>query len=63
MDERKYCDYRDYYDKLDVIGKGGFAIIYEGREKETKKEVAIKVIDLEQMEQNILLEYVPDNLE
>ena len=56
MDERKYCDYKDYYDKLDVIGSGGFGIIYKGREKGTKKEVAIKEIDLEQMEQNIILE-------
>ena len=57
MDERKYCDYKDYYDKLDAIGKGGFGIIFKGREKKSKKEVAIKVIDLKQMEQNILLEY------
>ena len=63
MDERKYCDYRDYYDKLDVIGQGAFGIIYKGREKRTKKEVAIKVIDLEKMEEYILLEYGQDNLE
>ena len=63
MDERKYCDYKDYYDLFDRIGKGAFGIIFKGREKESKKEVAIKEIEFEQMEQNILLEYGPDKLE
>ena len=63
MDERKYCDYKHYYDKLDIIGKGAFGIIFKGREKGSKRDIAIKEIDLELIKQNILLEYGPDNWE
>ena len=63
MDERKKDYYKKYYDISDVIGNGAYGVIYKGKEKGTQKEIAIKKIDFEKIEQYLLLEYGVENLE
>ena len=36
----------DQYEKLELLGKGGFGSVYKGRHIETSQEVAIKFIDI-----------------
>ena len=63
MDEKKKEDYKEYYDILKVIGNGAYGVIYKGKEKGTQKEIAIKEINYEKIEENLLLEYGAENLE
>ncbi|KAL9652356.1 hypothetical protein ABK040_012012 [Willaertia magna] len=41
------------YDKIERIGKGGFAEVWKGIHKQTRQLVAIKIIDLESSEEDI----------
>ncbi|KAK9078239.1 hypothetical protein SSX86_002296 [Deinandra increscens subsp. villosa] len=41
------------FSDLELIGRGSFGDVYKGFDKETNKEVAIKVIDLEESEDEI----------
>ncbi|KAK9823509.1 hypothetical protein WJX72_003256 [[Myrmecia] bisecta] len=41
------------YDRLECIGRGSFGDVYRGWDKELQQEVAIKVIDLEDVEDDI----------
>ncbi|CAL8467308.1 g6845 [Coccomyxa elongata] len=43
----------DRYERLECIGRGSFGDVYKGIDKETDTEVAIKVIDLEDVEDDI----------
>ncbi|KAK9805326.1 hypothetical protein WJX73_002494 [Symbiochloris irregularis] len=43
----------DRYELLDLLGKGSFGDVFRGLDKETGKEVAIKVINLEDVEDDI----------
>ncbi|KAK9843397.1 hypothetical protein WJX81_000440 [Elliptochloris bilobata] len=43
----------DRYERLECIGRGSFGDVYRGLDRETKTEVAIKVIDLEDVEDDI----------
>lgn len=43
----------DRYERLDCIGRGSFGDVYRGLDRETGREVAIKVIDLEDVEDDI----------
>ncbi|BDA40402.1 probable serine/threonine-protein kinase 24 at N-terminal half [Coccomyxa sp. Obi] len=43
----------DRYERLECIGRGSFGDVYKGIDRETDMEVAIKVIDLEDVEDDI----------
>lgn len=43
----------EIYQKLEMVGKGSFGEVYRGIEKKTNKEVAIKIIELEEAEDEI----------
>lgn len=50
---RQRGDPEAFYTKQGRIGKGSFGEVYKGIEKKTKKEIAIKIIDLEDAEDEI----------
>ncbi|CAL5224972.1 g7746 [Coccomyxa viridis] len=43
----------DRYERLECIGRGSFADVYKGLDRENGREVAIKVIDLDDVEDDI----------
>ncbi|PWN49191.1 Pkinase-domain-containing protein [Violaceomyces palustris] len=47
------ADPEDYYVKQDRIGKGSFGEVYKGFDKRSRQPVAIKIIDLENAEDEI----------
>jgi serine/threonine-protein kinase 24/25/MST4 len=43
----------DIFDKQELIGKGSFGEVFRGRDKKSGEEVAIKVVDLDDAEDEI----------
>ena len=56
MTERSNQNYEDYYEIIKVIGSGGFATIYKGREKNKDELRAIKVMDLNKIREYLINE-------
>jgi len=56
MTERSNKNYEDYYEIIKGIGNGGFGTIYKGREKNKDELIALKVIDLNIIRENIMYE-------
>ena len=63
MDERSKQDYRKYYDILNVIGKGAHGCVYKGKEKTTGQIRALKVMEYDDIKQNLLMQYEVTELE
>ena len=51
--ERSKDDYKNYYEILNVIGKGGYGNVYKGKDKETNEFKAIKVMNLNNLRENL----------
>jgi len=51
--EMSSVDPETLYTKQDIIGKGSFGKVYKGIDKKTGKPIAIKIIDLEDAEDEI----------
>lgn len=47
------CALESRFENLCLIGKGSFGDVYRGFDKELNKEVAIKIIDLEEAEDEV----------
>ena len=60
MAERAKKNYREYYKDLNLIGFGGFGVVFKGKEKGKKKNKdelrAIKVIDLKKIREKLINE-------
>ena len=57
MSLRKKEDYRKYYNILESIGNGAYGNVYKGQKKGTNDIVAIKVIDINKLKENLLYQY------
>lgn len=53
MEPPQGADPEDYYVKQDRVGKGSFGEVYKGFDKRSRQPVAIKIIDLENAEDEI----------
>lgn len=53
MESSQGADPEDYYVKQDRVGKGSFGEVYKGFDKRSRQPVAIKIIDLENAEDEI----------
>ena len=57
MTERTKQNYEEYYEPLEIIGTGGYGYVYKGRDKNTKELRAIKVLDIEKIEEDLSSQY------
>ena len=63
MTERSKQNYEDYYERIEVVGAGGYGIIYRGREKETNEIRAIKIMEIEKITGVLLSQYEIEEIE
>ena len=57
MEDKIKQDYRNYYDIIDVIGFGGFGLIYKARAKNTNDLRAIKIMNFDKIKECLLIKY------
>ena len=62
MSERTKRSYKDFYETLDIIGTGGYGYVFKGRDRKTKELRAIKVMNVEKIEQNLSSQYETKNI-
>ena len=62
MEERIKQSYKEYYEPIEIIGTGGYGYIYKGRDKKTKELRAIKIIDIEKIEENLSSQYEKEEI-
>ena len=53
--QRSGKDYKKYYNILDMIGNGAFGCVFKGKEIKTNELRAIKVIKLDKIKENIII--------
>ena len=54
MEERINQDFRQYYDIIELIGKGTFGYVIKGKLKNNNELRAIKIIDLDRTRENLI---------
>ena len=47
-------DYQKYYEKMNIIGKGQFGIVYKGRNKKTQEIIAIKIMAIDEEDKDFM---------
>jgi len=57
MDKRSDNDYTNYYTIGDIIGVGAYGRAYKGKKKDTNELRAIKIIDINQIKENLSYQY------
>ena len=63
MDNRSDNNYKNYYILGDIIGVGAYGRVYKGKKKETNELRAIKIIDINQIKENLSYQYELSELE
>ena len=54
-------DYKDYYEIIKGIDSGGYGAVYKGREKEKNELRAIKLINLNKIREDIIINEIDEN--
>ena len=63
MEKRSKQDYKKYYNIIDVIGTGAFAVVYKAKSKETGEDRAIKVMNLNKIREEFMNKYNREEIE
>ena len=47
-------DYQKYYEKMNIIGKGQFGIVYKGKNNKTQEIIAIKILAINEEDKDFM---------
>ena len=62
MEERTKRSYEEFYEKLELIGAGGYGWVYKGRDKKSNELRAIKIMNIELIEKNLSSQYKTEEI-